>query len=583
MNFYFDLRVWNTPSERPVERIVSLFISLILLLLLAFPETGFALGRVVAVDPHSAHTGGETRVFLQLTDYSGTHISNLSEKSIVLRLDGELGSILQFGYGSEQVPKDLLVYAPSHLFNAQEQESIHSGLKGIIAKQSKEDRTLIDLGEETPRFVTGSEAALQQLSSSTPQNTDLSIPEQLLKLTQQFPASPHRKWMFIIGLPLSLEGDMDEEFWKKWEFLLSKDQITPVYLNRKEHVLPHALRYWFHQRGGHTYDVSTEDEWSKVLEQIRLEQQQEYLLTYDTGTFGNVPHEMELTLYLNGRPPQVLKHYVSLPGVWPQFIKSGNLMMGVITLVLSINYVIYLIVRSRKRRPDDSDLIGFQVLNEGEQVFSPLEEQGYTLALLSELDTQKEYRISGNLDRVHLHPHQGSFLLEDKNYKNALLINRRRIHRTVLRDNDILDVGELTLLFRNAQHPQAEFVVEEGNKDVEIQVPRKVEGPVRKGTPMLVVRGSKQEIILIKNWITLGVSQGNDIILKGNQIAMRHAKITRVGGQYKIQNLSLQEGTTVNNRRVEQRFLRDGDEVGIGHCTLVFQFGKSSSNRSSRP
>ena len=94
--------------------------------------------------------------------------------------------------------------------------------------------------------------------------------------------------------------------------------------------------------------------------------------------------------------------------------------------------------------------MGFQLLNLGERKpFISLKSEIQTLEFLNQIQTSKKYRLSANLTRVTLTPHQNTFVLEDKNYKNALLINRRRSHRTVLCDNDVLDVGEMILLFRN--------------------------------------------------------------------------------------------------------------------------------------
>ena len=75
------------------------------------------------------------------------------------------------------------------------------------------------------------------------------------------------------------------------------------------------------------------------------------------------------------------------------------------------------------------------------------------LEFLNNLQTNRELRLSSNLNRVNLNKQQKTFLIEDKNYKNALLINRRRSHRTLLCNNDVLDVGELVLLYKNPEAP----------------------------------------------------------------------------------------------------------------------------------
>jgi len=183
--------------------------------------------------------------------------------------------------------------------------------------------------------------------------------------------------------------------------------------------------------------------------------------------------------------------------------------------------------------------------------------------------------MSANLNRVTLTPHQNTFVLEDKNYKNALLINRRRSHRTVLCDNDVLDVGEMILLFRNHVVP-AGTIHRPASKDLQLPIVGIIpKGPVHKMTPILTVSGSTQKIPLVRNLITIGSSNSNDIIVEGDEVALRHAKIYKVGASWKIQNLLIQETTTVNGRRIDQRFLQDGDEVTVGDIMFKFKSCKA--------
>ena len=220
--------------------------------------------------------------------------------------------------------------------------------------------------------------------------------------------------------------------------------------------------------------------------------------------------------------------------------------------------------------------MGFQLLNLGERKpFIPLKSEIQTLEFLTQIQTSKKYRLSANLSRVTLTPHQNTFVLEDKNYKNALLINRRRSHRTVLCDNDVLDVGDMILLFRNHVVP-AGTIHRPASKDLQLPIVGIIpKGPVQKMTPILTFSGSTQKIPLIRNLITIGSSNSNDIIVKGNEVALRHVKIYKVGASWKIQNLLTQETTTVNGRRIDQRFLQDGDEVTVGDSTFKFKSGKA--------
>ena len=73
----------------------------------------------------------------------------------------------------------------------------------------------------------------------------------------------------------------------------------------------------------------------------------------------------------------------------------------------------------------------------------------------------------------------------------------------------------------------------------------------------------------------------NDLVLKSSEISSRHARISLVGGRWNLQNVSTQEFTMLNGRRIEQRILRDGDEIMIGDAVFVFK--TTLGNRNSRP
>jgi len=241
---------------------------------------------------------------------------------------------------------------------------------------------------------------------------------------------------------------------------------------------------------------------------------------------------------------------------------------------------LWLLQKPKKNTPS---VPGFKLLNIGEQgMFIPLKPEIQTLELLSKINTGKKYRLSANLNRVTLTPHQNSFLLEDKNYKNALLINRRRSHRILLINDDILDVGEMVLLYRN---PDLSFNNLNSNLDGSIELPAvsdKLKGPVQKGTPILTFIGSHQKIPLVRNLNTMGTSNSNDIVIESNDVASRHAKIYKVGETWKIQNLHIHETTSVNGRRIDQRFLQDGDELTLGDVLIRFNISKTKFRQIPR-
>ncbi|HEX7926109.1 MAG TPA: FHA domain-containing protein, partial [bacterium] len=106
--------------------------------------------------------------------------------------------------------------------------------------------------------------------------------------------------------------------------------------------------------------------------------------------------------------------------------------------------------------------------------------------------------------------------------------------------------------------------------------------PVRRGTPMLTAESQPNRVFyMTSNLVFIGRSEDNDLIIKSQNVHNRHAKIERVGSRYKLQDLSMMGSTFVNNRRVEIRYLREGDEIAID--SHRFRFGIVSKPVRERP
>ncbi len=217
---------------------------------------------------------------------------------------------------------------------------------------------------------------------------------------------------------------------------------------------------------------------------------------------------------------------------------------------------------------------GFEVISLSERrTFIPLEDRVQSMDFAGKIKTQGVLRVSANLNKVSLSIRKFGYLMEDKNFRNALLVNRRRMRRTLLRDGDVLDLGDLTLLYRD--HRQIKIVRYssitpwEGKTQIKFE---RVKGPVRRGMPMLTSEQMpNRTYYMTKNLIFIGRSENNDLVIKSRAVYYQHAKIERVGGRYKLQDLSVLGNTFVNNRRVEQRYLRDGDEISIETNRFKFQ------------
>ncbi len=209
---------------------------------------------------------------------------------------------------------------------------------------------------------------------------------------------------------------------------------------------------------------------------------------------------------------------------------------------------------------------GFEVISPSElRQWVPLDDKYTQFDFVTKLKTRGALRLSANLNKVALSNRKFGYLMEDKNFRNALLVNRRRVRRTLLKDGDVLDLGDLTLLYRDHRaSPVIRYspvTPPEGKVQIKFGRPR---GPIRRGLPVLVSETQPpRNFYIAKNLVFVGRSEDNDLVIKSQNVLNRHAKIERVGGRYKLQDLSSGGNTYVNGRRVEQRYLREGDEIAF--------------------
>lgn len=203
------------------------------------------------------------------------------------------------------------------------------------------------------------------------------------------------------------------------------------------------------------------------------------------------------------------------------------------------------------------------------------------MEFLRELPQARGVHMPALLVRVTLAARHYGFLLEDNNPRNALLVNRRRLRRTLLTEGSVLDVGDLTLLYRHAQGlpPLPHGVLTPRGSRAAVYVPR-VQGPQSAKVPALIIEGSPPKVCYLnKNLLFIGRSENNDLVLKAPGVQARHALIRRIGKHYKFVDLAHNASTIVNNRRLDQHYLCEGDQIVIDICRLSYHLAGQAAAR----
>lgn len=541
--------------------------------------------RVLATDSYAAHMGGDYEIFLEVLDNQGDSIDNLAVENVSLKVNQRPHLLSDFQDASAREQRVILLYAGAPSIEASSLELLKTSFSKVIEqKQDSIDWVLGFKGDEqSPEMYTEKSEVVAQLKAATTtavENSDSDL-DFLLDTAPDFLSLDKRHWVVFVTTTSETkeETDVPEELPAELLELTTNHSVTllPIVVGKN------ADKHWTHRFAEETqsqlFQIDSFDTLPSILEQVAQKIGQEYVLSYSYDHSSNDDQQVEISL-ISPEGTHKVRHTVALTPIWAHhsnFLIAWFLgLLGVTGLILWI-----------KKRQEISIIedTGFQIMTPGENFkFIELTEESYNLDFLTSIETHGKLRLSANLGKVLLKADQGSYFLEDKNYKNALLINRRRVRRTMLRHGDVLDIGEMTLIFLNRKKPvDEELKVEEQDKKPEVTIHYdRPQGPIRKKIGMLVDESTRQEYYLTKNVTFIGRSKTNNLVLNSPSIALRHAKLIRVGIQYKLQSLSTHDGSFVNRRRIEQRFLRDGDELSFDNCRFRFHIVHTLPSRQER-
>jgi pSer/pThr/pTyr-binding forkhead associated (FHA) protein len=81
----------------------------------------------------------------------------------------------------------------------------------------------------------------------------------------------------------------------------------------------------------------------------------------------------------------------------------------------------------------------------------------------------------------------------------------------------------------------------------------------------------RREIPLPTTLLAIGRDGSNDLVLRDATVSRRHAVIEYRNREYHLRDCQSSNGSFVNNDRIVERRLRDGDLVAVGQTRLLFR------------
>lgn len=82
-----------------------------------------------------------------------------------------------------------------------------------------------------------------------------------------------------------------------------------------------------------------------------------------------------------------------------------------------------------------------------------------------------------------------------------------------------------------------------------------------------------QRFVLDENEILVGRGDKATLVLESEEVSRQHARLTRVEGEYTIEDTDSRNGIVLNGLKVHAAVLRDGDLVQLGDVVLSYREG----------
>lgn len=150
------------------------------------------------------------------------------------------------------------------------------------------------------------------------------------------------------------------------------------------------------------------------------------------------------------------------------------------------------------------------------------------------------------------------FILEDLRSLNGTYVNKKRVHKWLLKPNDVITIGQHALEYLEDEPPVASPLTAYPETD--------------RPEPWLEAQADGKVFALSKETTYFGNSSSDDILIPGLMIGKQFASIDRKGTVWVI-NLLVKRFThiKVNGEEVSSARLKDGDTIEVGGAVFTFR------------
>ena len=192
--------------------------------------------------------------------------------------------------------------------------------------------------------------------------------------------------------------------------------------------------------------------------------------------------------------------------------------------------------------------------------------------------------LSPGISRHHIEVvAQGDrFLLVDLGSGNGTLLNGRKIaskEKHLLRHSDMITIDTYDLRFTTTAHAEAALVEEEVTESdvLEVKLLKTVLAALdRETVPSLEVLNGSEEGKRIHltddiQELIIGRDPECSFPIHEHVVSRQHAKVAKRWGGIIVRDLDSKNGTFLNNRRIVEEYLHDGDRIAFGTIVLMFR------------